>query len=204
MEVGTAAATLLPLLAPRPPPPSTTTTIDEADLTIALRPDGTPWLLGEGAYGRVFKGTLRDVQPVAVKALHSGGSPALFAHECALLRDLRCPNVVQFLGVVASPTAGALLVTEFCGGGDLFRALARPNAATLFAWDRWGRRVAADVARGLAFLHAARVVHFDMKSQNVLLTETGVAKIADVGLARLRAGSYIARTDGVIGTLSHR
>jgi serine/threonine protein kinase len=47
-------------------------------------------------------------------------------------------------------------------------------------------------------------VHFDLKAQNVLLTATGDAKIADVGLARACAASYVNRTDGAIGTLSHR
>lgn len=203
-----AAAAAAASTSPTPSLPSTHpdwSTIAERDLAISVRPDGTPWLLGEGAYGRVYKGTLRGVQPVAVKALHAGGSAAAFANECALLRDCRCPNVVAFLGVCWPAAGGApLLVTEFCGGGDLFRALARPNAASLFAWPKWGRRVAADVARGLAFLHARRIVHFDLKAQNVLLTATGDAKIADVGLARACAASYVNRTDGAIGTLSHR
>ena len=199
-----AAATTTPSPPPSLPSPHPDwSTIPESDLAISLRPDGTPWLLGEGAYGRVYRGTLRGVQPVAVKALHAGGSAESFAQECALLRDCRCPNVVAFLGMCWPAGGGPLLVTEFCSGGDLFRALARPNAAALFAWHKWGRRVAADVSRGLAFLHARRVVHFDLKSNNVLLTSSGEAKIADVGLARACASSYVNRTDGAIGTLSH-
>ena len=209
LAAAAAAAAAAATTTPSPPPSLTSphpdwSTIPEPDLAISLRPDATPWLLGEGAYGRVYRGTLRSVQPVAVKALHAGGSAESFAQECALLRDCRCPNVVAFLGMCWPAGGGApLLVTEFCAGGDLFRALARPNAAALFAWHKWGRRVAADVARGLAFLHARRVVHFDLKSNNVLLTSSGEAKIADVGLARACASSYVNRTDGAIGTLSH-
>lgn len=142
-----------------PASPTDDWAVAESDLAICLRPDATPWLLGEGAYGRVFKGVLRGVQPVAVKALH-GATPAAaaaFAGECAMLARLRSPNVVQFLGVcrpAASGAGGLLLVTEYCSGGDLNKALARPNADALFAWNKWGRRVATDIARGLAFLHA--------------------------------------------------
>lgn len=48
-----------------------------------------------------------------------------------------------------------------------------------------GRQIAIDIAQGLAYLHDASIVHLDLKSPNILLTDTWEAKIADVGMARV-------------------
>lgn len=55
----------------------------------------------------------------------------------------------------------------------------------MLRWDCCGRNIALDVARGLHFLHNHQVVHFDLKSHNILLSREGTAKITDVGLARI-------------------
>ena len=54
-----------------------------------------------------------------------------------------------------------------------------------------GRSIALDIARGMHFLHSRRIVHMDLKSPNILLGDTGVAKIADVGLARVMGSESI-------------
>ena len=75
-----------------------------------------------------------------------------------------------------------VLVTEFMEKGDLCSALGR--APHLYSWEALGRSIALDVARGLASLHARNVVHFDLKSANILLDKHNRAKLADVGLAK--------------------
>jgi serine/threonine protein kinase len=60
-------------------------------------------------------------------------------------------------------------------------------------------QIALDVARGLVFLHSRRVVHFDLKSPNILLARDGTAKIGDVGMAKILAGDYVT---GVVSTLA--
>ena len=75
-----------------------------------------------------------------------------------------------------------VLVTEYMARGDLCTALAR--APQRFAWNSHGRKVAKDIACGLAFLHSRNVVHFDLKSANILLDKHNRAKLADVGLAK--------------------
>lgn len=63
-----------------------------------------------------------------------------------------------------------------------------------------GKSIAMDVLRGLHFLHSKRIVHLDLKSPNILLTRHGVAKLADVGLAKvIRDRNYITQVS-VIGT----
>lgn len=70
-----------------------------------------------------------------------------------------------------------------------------------FVFDR-GRSIAIDVLRGLHFLHSKRIVHMDLKSPNILLTRHGVAKLADVGLAKvIRDRNYITQVS-VIGAPS--
>lgn len=55
-----------------------------------------------------------------------------------------------------------------------------------------GRRIALDIARGLHFLHARSVVHFDLKSANILLARDFTAKIADVGLAKIMQQQFLS------------
>ncbi len=67
-----------------------------------------------------------------------------------------------------------------------------------------GRSIAIDVLRGLHFLHSKRIVHMDLKSPNILLTRHGVAKLADVGLAKvIRDRNYITQVS-VIGACPSR
>ena len=58
-----------------------------------------------------------------------------------------------------------------------------------------GKQVAVDVASGLHWLHSHRIVHFDVKSQNILLARDGTAKISDVGLARILHRDYVTSLD---------
>ena len=55
-----------------------------------------------------------------------------------------------------------------------------------------GRRIALDVARGLHFLHSNKIVHFDLKSANILLARDNTAKIADVGLAKILHQQFLS------------
>ena len=55
-----------------------------------------------------------------------------------------------------------------------------------------GRRIALDIARGLHFLHSRKIVHFDLKSANILLSRDFTAKIADVGLAKIMEQQFLS------------
>ena len=91
-----------------------------------------------------------------------------FEREIAILKSCRDANIVQFVGAVMQPDC-TMLVTEYMEGGNL----AQNIAAGRVNWRRRGRKIAIDVAKGLVFLHSRRIVHFDLKSPNILLTRRG-------------------------------
>ena len=109
----------------------------------------------------------------------------------------------------------SVLVTELLDRGALYACLQSPRLDAVFRWRRartdagrprpftgLNRRVALDVARGLAYLHSRAIVHLDVKSPNVLLAKDFTAKIADVGLARVLAGDAVATLTSPAGTLA--
>ena len=106
-----------------------------------------------------------------------------FSEECHLLSRVRHPNIVQFLGVhFQSEIEHPILVMEFLPT-DLFSCITEhgvlPNEISYF--------ILRDIAQGLAYLHSQkpRIIHRDLSSNNILLTPTLGAKIADLGVARI-------------------
>lgn len=71
------------------------------------------------------------------------------------------------------------------------QALAGPTSSE-FAWNSKGRRIALDILHGIAFLHRINIIHRDLKTSNILLSAEGVAKLADVGMAKMlnQAGQH--------------
>lgn len=176
--------------------------IDMTDIKVVKRKDGEDWELGAGNFGRVLRGIRGDVQPVAIKTTFKRNKQMedAFIREIAMMKYVsRDRNIVQFYGACVQ-TQCLLLVSELMEGGDLRRALNRENSDE-WSWYRRGKSVCVDMARGLAFLHANKVIHRDVKSNNILLTRDGVAKIGDVGMAKITMDGYLTR-DGALGTMA--
>lgn len=179
--------------------------------------------LGSGASGTVYRGSLQEGTEVAVKVIETPVNGS-FEVEVRLLSRCRHPNVVMLLGFSKEPPDGYMtvamsaraqpqsarkrhgrqrsaLVYELLHGGDLYVRL--QSTSQPFTW--WERlRAAADVSRGLAHLHKHRpeIFHRDIKSQNILFSSDGTAKIADFGLACVSARLQ-ASIQGVAGTLGY-
>ncbi|KAK9804823.1 hypothetical protein WJX72_007321 [[Myrmecia] bisecta] len=173
--------------------------IHTGDIEICQRPDGSLWVLGEGNFGKVFRGLRGGMQDVAIKMLTHAGDVQIqqFRKEISILKKLSFDrNIVQFYG--ACLQAGKpILVLEYMEGGDLRQALCGKRGEEL-RMGRKGQLVALDIARGLHFLHSNKVMHSDLKTGNVLLTlDYRTAKIADVGLARIMHSEYT--TQGCLG-----
>ncbi|CAE8653434.1 unnamed protein product, partial [Polarella glacialis] len=114
---------------------------------------------------------------------------AWFRRELALLQELRHPNLVLFMGAATLGDHPPLIVSEFCGGGTLFRLLHEQPDVRL-SWPQ-KLKSALDTAKGMNFLHRRRVIHRDLKSLNLLLAaevssaeEMPLVKISDFGLSR--------------------
>ncbi len=137
--------------------------------------------LGAGGGGRAYR--CRDERlrrEIAVKEVvaPAGDERDRRLREARLLARLHHPRVVV-LHEVHEVGDRAFLVMELARGGSLADRLARAPLAPDEA-----RRVIADVLEGLAALHAAGLLHRDVKPSNVLMDETGRAKLADLGVAR--------------------
>ncbi|KAK9825358.1 hypothetical protein WJX81_003161 [Elliptochloris bilobata] len=180
------------------------------DISLCRRSNGAPWLLGCGAHGKVYRAMRKGVQDAAVKLLTNvdAAQLAVFTEEIRLLRRISFDrNVVQFYGACLE-TQPPMLVMEYMGGGDLFSALQSSaqgsGAAHPLSWWRRGRIVALDIARGLHFLHSEHVVHNDLKTKNILLSDNyEIAKIADVGLARIMDASHLSTGLAPCGTFAY-
>ena len=157
-----------------------------SDVQICIKPDGSRWRLGKGGFGEVFKGLKDGVDEVAVKVIHlqSQTTVAQFKSEIDMISKLRHRHIVQFYGACIKPPC-LYMVTELMQT-DLFSALRRDIR---YEWTGiYGKQVAEGIVSGLHYLHCRRppVVHRDVKSPNILLMD-GLAKIADVGVARTKA-----------------
>ncbi|KAK1666556.1 hypothetical protein QYE76_054715 [Lolium multiflorum] len=160
--------------------------------------------LGRGAFGTVFKGALRNGEKaIAVKRLEKlvEDGEREFQREVRAIGRTSHRNLVRLLGF-CHEGANRLLGYEFMSNGSVADLLFKGGASLPLAWpDRLG--IALDVARGLHYLHNeldSRVIHCDVKPQNILMDAAGTAKIADFGLAKLLQPDQTRTFTGVRGT----
>ena len=143
--------------------------------------------LGEGGYGMVFKGELRDGRPVAVKLLHnSRGDGEEFANEVLSIVNTSHVNIVCLLGFCIEGSRRGLIY-EYMTNGSLERYIYSENPKSTLGWEKL-YDIAIGIARGLEYLHRGcnrRIIHFDVKPHNILLDENYCPNIADFGLAKL-------------------
>ncbi|OEL31129.1 putative leucine-rich repeat receptor-like protein kinase [Dichanthelium oligosanthes] len=143
-------------------------------------------VIGNGSYGKVYRGTLPGGQLVAVKRSQQGSLQGSleFRTEVELLSRVHHKNVVTLVGFCVDQ-AEQMLVYEYVPNGTLRESLAGKSGVRL-DWRR-RLRVLLGAAKGVAYLHELAdppVVHRDMKSSNVLLDERLNAKVSDFGLSK--------------------
>jgi len=170
------------------PAPFVAGEIDPVEIEFCRDSSGKRIVLGEGAFGRVYKGLRRGVHEVAIKQLGNLNDPQLirqFRKEITILGRVSFqPNIVNFYGACLRDPANIMLIMELMAGGDLRHALSSSEDGR-FKWHGKGRSLALDIAHGLHFLHSSQVTHRDLKTSNILLSRDGnTAKIGDVGLSR--------------------
>ncbi|KAK7689174.1 hypothetical protein QCA50_007865 [Cerrena zonata] len=144
--------------------------------------------LGSGSFGNVYKGTYLGIEVAIKEVLPSTEYDVAkyFEREWRLMKEARHPNVVQYLGLSRAPAPDGriFIISEFIENGNL----------RTYIYDRqkpfpWRLRIsfATDIARALAYLHARKCIHRDLKGENLLVTANGRLKITDFGFARIAA-----------------
>lgn len=168
--------------------------------------------LGKGGFGRVYRGTLRSGEVVAIKKMELPPFKAAegereFRVEVDILSRLDHPNLVCLIGYCADGKH-RFLVYEYLQKGNLQDHLNGINGKAKMDWHQ-RLRVALGAARGLAYLHSSSsvgtaIVHRDFKSTNILLDANFEAKISDFGLAKLMPeGKEMYVTARVLGTFGY-
>ncbi|KAK8947417.1 Receptor-like serine/threonine-protein kinase ALE2 [Platanthera zijinensis] len=145
-------------------------------------------LIGKGGSSLVFKGIFPDGKELAIKTLKpSKDSLQQFLSEIDVLDTLNHENIVSLLGFCLENNSFALIY-DFFPRGSLEENLHRSKEHSfLFHWnDRY--RISIGVAEALSYLHGCQatesVIHMDVKSSNILLSDDFVPKLSDFGLAR--------------------
>ncbi|KAK8939550.1 Serine/threonine-protein kinase HT1 [Platanthera guangdongensis] len=182
-------------------------------------------VIARGTFGTVHRGVY-DGQDVAVKLLDWGeeGSRseveivqlrAAFTQEVSVWYKLDHPNVTKFIGAVMGardlnvqtengqlgmPSNICCVVVEYLPGGALKSYLIK-NRRRKLAFNVV-IQLALDLARGLSYLHSKKIVHRDVKTENMLLDKSRTVKIADFGVARIEAQNPHDMT-GETGTLGY-
>jgi outer membrane biosynthesis protein TonB len=155
--------------------------------------------LGRGGVGTVYLATHQTLQiEVALKVLSpalSMDNPALaerFIREAQLAARIRHPNVIAVMDAAHDETTGLyFIVQEYVGGGSLSWHL-RNGPLT----ERKALEIITGIAQALVVAEENRIVHRDIKPDNIMLDLRGTAKLADLGLAKHAIDSNLSLTLG--------
>ncbi|KRX26420.1 Serine/threonine-protein kinase B-raf [Trichinella nelsoni] len=141
--------------------------------------------IGSGSFGTVYKGSWFG--PVAIKKLNVGEpSPAqlqAFKNEVAVLKKTRHVNILLFMGWVREPDLA--IVAQWCEGSSLYKHLHVNEPRTEFSIYQI-IDIAKQTAQGMDYLHSKNIIHRDLKSNNIFLTDDWTVKVGDFGLATVK------------------
>ncbi|KAJ7225585.1 kinase-like protein, partial [Mycena pura] len=155
-------------------------------------------LIGKGSYGRVFLAlNANTAQVMAVKQVEKPRTDLVDKRQREVVEALKSesktfqdlgehPNIVQYLGFEETPESLNMRVTaffflEYIPGGTIASCLSKHGR---FDQDvtKW---FTGQIAAGLEFLHSKRVLHRDLKGENILVELSGICKISDFGISKM-------------------
>ncbi|KAK7358993.1 hypothetical protein VNO77_00936 [Canavalia gladiata] len=165
-------------------------------------------VLGQGGFGKVYKGVLADNTKVAVKRLtdyESPGGDAAFQREVEMISVAVHRNLLRLIGFCTTPTERLLVYPFMQNLSVAYRLRELKPGEPVLDWPT-RKRVALGTARGLEYLHEhcnPKIIHRDVKAANVLLDEDFEAVVGDFGLAKLVDVRKTNVTTQVRGTMGH-
>nr|XP_027062937.1 cysteine-rich receptor-like protein kinase 10 [Coffea arabica] len=163
--------------------------------------------IGEGGFGRVYKGVLGNGQEVAVKRLSRSSVQGAeeFKNEIVVVAKLQHRNLVRLLGFCLEGEE-KILIYEFVANKSLDYFLFDPENKRSLNWSR-RYNIIGGIAKGLLYLHEdsrLRIVHRDLKVSNILLHGNMSPKIADFGMAKIcGVDQYEGNTNRIAGTVGY-
>ncbi|KAK8710923.1 hypothetical protein V6N13_146232 [Hibiscus sabdariffa] len=165
-------------------------------------------ILGQGGFGKVYKGVLSDNTKVAVKRLtdfESPGGDAAFQREVEMISVAVHKNLLRLIGFCTTPTERLLVYPFMENLSVAYRLRELKPGESVLDWPT-RKRIALGAARGLEYLHEhcnPKIIHRDVKAANVLLDEDFEAVVGDFGLAKLVDVRRTNVTTQVRGTMGH-
>lgn len=176
---------ILTRIKPRPTIPEEFANSD----SVYYRKPGNESVIGAGTYGKVFKGIhVYTQRKVALKKIRMEGEkdgfPVTAVREIKLLQHLRNNNVVSLLEVMVERNE-CFMVFEYLSH-DLTGLINHPTFSLTLPHKK---DLAKQMFEGLSYLHHRGVLHRDIKAANILISNTGLLKYADFGLARFYSKS---------------
>ncbi|KAK5887369.1 hypothetical protein CesoFtcFv8_015976 [Champsocephalus esox] len=185
-----------------------TRSLDDIDLAALRDPAGIFELVevvGNGTYGQVYKGRhVKTGQLAAIKVMDvtEEEEEEIKAEINMLKKYSHHRNIATYYGafVKKSPPGHddqLWLVMEFCGAGSVTDLVKNTKGSSLK--EDWISYICREILRGLSHLHAHKVIHRDIKGQNVLLTENAEVKLVDFGVSA-QLDRTVGRRNTFIGT----
>ncbi|XP_077952359.1 TRAF2 and NCK interacting kinase b isoform X7 [Gasterosteus aculeatus] len=182
--------------------------LDEIDLSALRDPAGIfelVELVGNGTYGQVYKGRhVKTGQLAAIKVMDvTGDEEEEIKAEINMLKKYsHHRNIATYYGAFVKKNPPGMddqlwLVMEFCGAGSITDLIKNTKGNSLK--EEWIAYVCREILRGLTHLHQHKVIHRDIKGQNVLLTENAEVKLVDFGVSA-QLDRTVGRRNTFIGT----
>uniref|UniRef100_A0ACD5WAN7 Uncharacterized protein n=1 Tax=Avena sativa TaxID=4498 RepID=A0ACD5WAN7_AVESA len=176
-------------------------------------------IIGTGAFGTVYRGTMPDGQTIAVKKLAENAPlprDRAFTNEVQNIMALQHDNIVKLVGYchegqkkvvlnngryIVADVYESLLCYEYLAKGSLQKNLFEGHSN--MAWHT-RFKIIKGICNGLLFLHRIPIIHMDLKPENILLDHNMMPKIADFGLSRLFGQEQTrANTQNVVGSYGY-
>ncbi|XP_008397420.1 TRAF2 and NCK interacting kinase a isoform X17 [Poecilia reticulata] len=180
----------------------------EIDLSALKDPSGIfdlVELVGNGTYGQVYKGRhIRTGQLAAIKVMDvaTDEEDEIKSEINMLKKYSNHRNIATYFGVFIKKQPPGIddqlwLVMEFCGAGSVTDLIKNTKGNSLK--EDWNAYICREILRGLAHLHQHKVIHRDIKGQNVLLTENAEVKLVDFGVSA-QMDRTVGKRNTFIGT----